>query len=274
MDMKRKCMIISSVLAVAFCVCTACSQKVVAHKVNDEKLTGEYALAHSSLTERELMAMPSASVSTGKENGSMALTKEYLLEHSSITEEDLKGIDLDDFIREFGLTPELLERYDALTFLNIYKRDLDAPVTYDYSYVSANANGQITEDDYDSIKVLTWEYHGNADNTRMAIDIAKGSVYYGLGMYLDEIAETEKVADWKEEDRAFLQNALQESGIASWKNEYIGTNENTTGHFAWGIAFELEDGRCFSYSGYGVLGSGTPESLVPLLKTLKKHFVG
>ena len=218
-------------------------------------------------------ATPTAS-SRSEEMETAMLTKEYLIEHSSITEEDLEDVDFDAFVQKYELTPAMLEEYDVAAFLRMYKKRAAIPPALDYSYIYANADGHISAHEYESIKVLIWEYHEGARNYGMVVDKGNGSVFYDVGLSLSKVRDDERIGDWKEEDGAFLKNALEESGIASWKNEYIGTSENTTGHFAWGIAFELEDGRCFSYTGRGVLGSGTPESIVPLLETLKDHFVG
>ena len=207
-----------------------------------------------------------------QEEKAMKLTKEYLIEHSALTEDDLAGVDIDAFAAYFELTPENLDQYDASALLRMYKESLEEPERIDYTPLFAAASGVLTEEDFADIRVLAWEYHEGTYNAAMVIDRDRGAVYYGVGLFLDRVEESSRLADWKEDDLGFLAEALRESGICSWQNEYRGTSEGTTGHFAWAIAAKLDSGRCVSYSGEGVLNSGTPKSLRPLLEKLEAHF--
>ena len=297
------------VLIILLCACTNGTKYSDQNESQIPQLTKEYLLEHTDLTEKDLENVdlqdfikdqgitpesldkvdliellrrykekqdvhvtPSPNQKNEKKETG-PVTKDYLLEHSSITEEDLIDVDAEDFIALFELTPELLEQYDAADFLSIYKRNKALPETYDYTYIREKAHGKITEEDFDKIRVMTWEHHENMFNTRMVIDIHKGVVYYGDGMFLDDINDEDKVADWSEEDYLLLRNTLLDSGITKWDNEYIGTDEGTTGLFAWEITFEMEDGHCVDYKGRGVLDSGTPDSMFLLLEALKDHFV-
>ena len=207
-----------------------------------------------------------------QESETMELTKEYLIAHSNLTEEDLNGLDFDDFVAFFELTPEMLEKYDAKALLRMYLEELQKAPTTDYTELFTHAAGKLTEQDLDGIRVMIWEYHESDYNAFMVIDLEKGKVYQGLGNSLDAVDESSFAADWKEGDEVFLREVLTASGITAWNNEYIGTSEGTTGHLAWAIGFRLADGRCVSYRGRGVLNSGTPDTMEPLLKTLQEHF--
>ena len=210
---------------------------------------------------------------TGQEEAApMEVTKEYLIEHSTLTEADFEGVDFDDFAAHCGLSLELLEEYAPELLLGLYKAELAAEPTVDYTPLYEAAEGRVGEDELPEVETLLWEYHEGTYNDCMVVDRAKGAVYYDIGYFLDACGESRRVADFGEEDAAFLLETLRESGIASWQNEYEGTSEGTTGHFSWAVCLKLSDGRSFLYRGGGVMDSGTPDTLRPMMKALIERF--
>jgi len=212
------------------------------------------------------------SQTTNQEADSTMVTKEYIIEHSELTEADFEGIDFDDFVSHYKLTPERLEKYDPVLLLALYKETMSREPTADYTVIYAAAEGTIRAEEFDDIAVLIWEYHSGNYNSCMVIDKKAGAVYYGLGNFLAECGESRRVSDFREEDSVFLKELLTESGISEWKTEYEGTSEGTTGSYSWAVGIKLNDDRCFCYSGYGVLNSGTPETLEPMLDAMIEHF--
>ncbi len=154
------------------------------------------------------------------------------------------------------------------------KRSLARPKTTDYTAIYHNAQGTLTDADLSQIAVLIWELHKNTENTCMVVDAQTGAVYFGEGYFLDACSQDHKVADLKDTDMAAIVGHLTDSGITGWKNKYVGTSEGTTGHYAWGIGIRLQDGRCVSYTGSGVLNSGTPAAMRSLLEALAAQFSG
>ena len=215
---------------------------------------------------------PAGTGSREKEDEAMTITKEYILNHTNLTEAELEGLDLEDLVSRFKLTPERLEEYDLEMLIALYKNMLSQPQTTDYTYVYASAEGGIGEQELGSVKVLLFEYHDGNYNECMVVDREAKAVYYGPGLFPDACGESSRVADFREEDAAFLEKALRDSGIASWHSEYKGTSEGTTGSFSWAIGIQLTDGRCFRYSGEGVLDSGTPETMRPMMEALIDRF--
>ncbi len=200
------------------------------------------------------------------------LTKEYVLAHSDLTEADFEGIDFENFVSRYELTPERLKEYDPAMVLALYKDSVNQEIRKDYIYIYEMAKGSIREPEINLIEKMIWEYHSGNYNDCMVIDRKAEAVYYGLGYFLSECGESNRVADFCEEDAAFLERLLRESRIADWKNTYIGTSEGTTGSFSWAVGLQLNDGRCFQYSGEGVLDSGTPNTLRPMMDELIERF--
>ncbi len=201
-----------------------------------------------------------------------ALTKEYVIANSELTEADFEGVDFDAFVAYFELTPERLEEYDPAMLLGLYKQAMAQEPTVDYSALYAEAEGTLSREELEHVVLLVWELHKGNENRCMVIDRETGAVYYGQGCFLDAVGESMRIADFTEEDAAFLTRALEESGITGWENEYKGSSEGTTGLYEWAVGIRLEDGRCVRYSGSGVRDSGSPETVEPLLNALAEHF--
>ncbi len=204
----------------------------------------------------------------------MEITKEYFFSHFDVKEEDFDGIDFNAFVTYFNLTPESLEKYPPKMLIALYREMINTEPTVDYTDIYSYASGLVDEKDLDFVDCLIWEYHSGNYNDCMVIDCSKEAVYYGLGYFLNACGESNRIANFNEEDSAFLGHILEENDIVSWKNEYNGTNIGTTGSFSWAIGIRLSDGRCFCYSGYGVNNSGTPKTLRPMLEALIDHFTG
>lgn len=221
-----------------------------------------------------ISAANQANTDSSVQEEAMELTKESIIAHTDLTEEDFEGVDFDAFVAYFNLTPERLAEYDPVMLLNLYKEAMAQETTRDYTGILEKAGGTLSPEDLDQVSVLIWEYHSGNANSSMVIDRESGAVYYGDGSFLSAVGESKRIADFSEEDAAFLCEALAESGITEWENEYLGSNEGTTGLYEWTIALQLADGRCICYHGSGVRDSGTPKTMEPLLNALVEHFQG
>ena len=58
-----------------------------------------------------------------QKNDNQTITMEYMIRHCELTEADFEGIDFDDFVTRFALTPEALEEFDGASLLSLYKRN-------------------------------------------------------------------------------------------------------------------------------------------------------
>lgn len=207
-----------------------------------------------------------------KDDKAMRLTKEYALEHAALEESDLEGIDFEAFVDYYELTTADLEQYDLKALLKMYRDELALGERTDFTEIYEKAEGTLTETDLDQISQLIWELHDSNYNSCMVLDLDNRAVYYGEGFFLDDCGDEHRVGELSDEDVAFIRQALLDSGICTWNSEYTGTSEGTTGHFAWAIGARLADGRCVSYSGSGVLNSGTPVEMNALLNALVERF--
>ena len=209
-----------------------------------------------------------------REVPSEMVTKEYLIEHCDVTERDFEGVDFEEFVDRYKLTVKKAEEYYIPDLIAMYKRAKAAEPTVDYTEIYRQAEGKLREDDIDAISVLIWSWNSGSDNECMVVNLANSSVYYAPHDYfLDACGESRKVADLSQEDAEFLRNTVRDCGVTQWDNDYIGTNGESTGHMAWGIGIQLEDGRCVDYSGYGIFNSGTPSGVYTLMNDLTARFL-
>ena len=200
------------------------------------------------------------------------LTMEYITSHSELTAADFENVDFDAFVAMYQLTEENVHEYYLPDLIYLYHWEISRGNAVDYTYIYTAADGQLTDTDIDQIDVLLLEYHEGTDNHYLIVDFAAGKAYQSRHEIISSCREQDKTADLLEKDRIFVSEALRDSGITGWENEYIGTNEGTTGSFSWAIGIKLRDGRCVKYHGYGVLDSGTPIEFFSLQESLLEHF--
>ena len=213
-----------------------------------------------------------ASNNLSEETNPMILTKEYMMEHCKLTEEEFSGIDFDDFVSFFNLTPEDLDQFSGASLLSLYRSQRDQYNGTDYSVIYQQAEGKLQQEDIPQIDTVIWEIHSGNRNLSMAADLEQQIVFGCEGYCLDHCCEENRLAELTENDLAFIRDAVSACGIAGWENSYIGTSEGTTGHFAWMIGIRLDSGKCFSYSGSGVLSSNTPASMKAFCSSLWDRF--
>ena len=199
------------------------------------------------------------------------LTMEYIISHSELTAADFENVDFGEFIEMFQLTEKNIHDYYLPDLITLYHREKAWGNTVDYTYIYTAASGQLTEADIDQIDVLLLDYHNGTDNYYLIVDFEAGKAYQSRHEIISSCREEDKTADLLEDDRTFVQEALRDSGITGWKNDYIGTNEGT-GSFSWAIGIKLRDGRCIQYQGDGVRNSGTPIEFFSLQESLLEHF--
>ena len=201
------------------------------------------------------------------------LTMEYILSHSELTAADFENMDFDDFVSRYKLTEESISKYHLPDLIGLYRRAIARRNAVDYTGIYTAASGQLTEADIGQIDVLLLEYHEGTNNHYLIVDFTVAKAYWSRRAIISSCRERDKTADLQENDRTFVEEALRDSGITGWKNDYIGTNEGTTGSFSWAIGIKLQDGRCVKYHGYGARNSGTPTEFFSLRKSLLEHFL-
>ena len=202
----------------------------------------------------------------------MPLTMEYVLAHSELTEADFDGVNFADFVAAYELTEADLENYNIASLLAMYREEQSLEPTEDYTVLYREENAKLSAEDLDHVVTMIWELHDGNRNLGMVVDGEKKAVYYGEGDVLSRCAESLRVADLTAEDLTFVCDTLKNAGAADWQNEYNGTSEGTTGHFAWAIGVRLDDGRTAYWSGSGVLGENAPTGLRDLLRQFTARF--
>ena len=75
---------------------------------------------HDSSAQGQGTDDPNASKPNEQEDA-MELTKDYVIAHSDLTEADFEGIDFEDFVQYFQLTPERLAQYEPAMLLALYR---------------------------------------------------------------------------------------------------------------------------------------------------------
>ena|GEM_PF-1491631 len=242
-------------IAIILATLTACG--------NGNSSSGENTMAGTSSVTQEAVT------------DSQPVTLEYILSHTDLSAEDFSGIDINAFMNRYGLDSGNIDENLNLIpdLIKFYRDELAAEPTIDYSVIYQNSEGTLSEQDLDKLDALAWDYHEGNFNQYMVIDFSSGKVY---SSWDEEVIvacnDSLKVADLTQEDRDWLKDILLQNEVASWKNEYEGTNEDTTGHHSVGFAFRLTDGRCVSYVAYGVINPNMPMQMEVLSDALRDRF--
>jgi len=205
---------------------------------------------------------------------SQPVTLEYIISNSELTAEDFEGVDLNDFLEKNGLNSSNIKDKMRLVprLLQFYKKDLTGEKPRDFSFIFDEADGKLSESDLDKLDIMLLEYHESDFNQYMVIEFSSGNVYMSMKDIISSCYEENKVAVLTQEDRDWLKDILLQNEVASWKNEYEGTNEDTTGHHSVGFAFRLTDGRCVRYVADGVINPNKPRQMEALNNALRDRF--
>ena len=217
---------------------------------------------------------PSKTTEAIKEGKDPKVTKEYMIRHCGLTEEDFEGIDFDDFVIEFNLTPENLEKYDGASRLALYK-ELKAPYT-DYTEIYRQASGKLQEEDIGHISTVIWEVHQSMYNGLMAADFEKMAVYGDTELRLDHCKDSDQISELTEEDLVFIREKVAAAGMTGWENHHTGSDACEAaydGNFDWSIGIRLDNGQCFQYGGSGTEDVGIMEQMTSFCQTLWNRYV-
>jgi len=203
------------------------------------------------------------------------ITIEDVLAVSDLTKEDFAGIDPKDFFDANGLFSHNYEEKLRLipTLLKFYRENMGKLPTVDYSAIYSLAYGTLAEEDLYNIEVIVFEYHEDIENKYVVIDYSENKVFSSRRSEMfEQCSDSYLTSTLTQTDRKWIRKALDESGITSWKNRYIGTSEGTTGHFSIGFHFRLTDGRCVSYSANGVYNPEMPIEMLTLNRDMCERF--
>lgn len=188
------------------------------------------------------------------------------MELCEFTEEEISDVNLDIFIEEYQLTEEEIKKYNMHAVLKKYKDKLNQQESIDenaifYNYLVTNnkAFTKIKESQLDDIKVIALYINSGMEQESVIVDYQKDMIYYGaqcnilsdgaIPTWTEELSDEKKIA---------IQDMWKECNIVSWKRQYTGKEDNSTGTYSWHLYLELENGKIKDYSG-GCQGDVTPE---------------
>lgn len=213
---------------------------------------------------------PVMTTESSKDENRQSITKEYMMEHCGLTEDDFQGVDFDDFVIRYNLTPETLEEFDGASLLALYKEQTAAYT--DYTEIYRQASGKLREEDIDHIAAVIMQTCQGLENEWIVADLEKAVVYGGLG-YEPNYGRGEPVLKLTEDDFAFIRETVQASGITGWENTWTGEGEaEFDNNISWEIGIRLDNGECMKYEGDGIVDN-CPEEPYRLCETLWIRYV-
>lgn len=209
-----------------------------------------------------------------REYETQLITKEYLIEKCELSQYEYENIDLDALIEKYQLTRKSLRQVDMHKFLKNYKKNRDNGYTEDsvfYSYLLTNgwANGKITEEELDQIKVIVLyqSYEGYGVQS-VVVDYEKEKIYYGDQV---DLLYDGAIPTWtrrlREERKEIIHNMWDDCNILAWELEYVNWEEGYKERFVWELYIELENGDIKKYWG-GFQGDYRPDGFEILEDTL------
>ena len=207
-----------------------------------------------------------------EESNAMKITKEYMMQRCQLTEEDFEGIDFDDFVSRFAVTPETLDEFDGASLLSLYKSQMESGLT-DYTAIYRQASGKLQEEDISHITAVIWETNDGMDNNWMAADFEKMALYGGIGNNLNICQNSDLLKELNEDDLRFIRETVSAAGITGWESTYEGNDEMSyDGNYSWAIGLKLDSGACIKYEGSGRPESNAPEGMTKFCQTLWNYY--
>lgn len=187
------------------------------------------------------------------------VTETYLIEQCGVEPSELEGIDVDAFIKEYDIRESNAGKVNLSFLIETYReKKEEEPYAYLLN-VEYEAEG-LQKDALSSVMVAALYITEGTYQETIIMDQRSGAAYWGkaanlLNYFTEDCIKTA----WTEEKETKFQELLMQTEIFTWKMKYEGSSQDTTGSFGWALYLETEDGKCYRYSGQGVMGDNTPE---------------
>ena len=198
-----------------------------------------------SAPETTVPADPTAATAVG--TGPVMATADQVLAAAGLTADDLPGVDIDVFIAEENLTPDLLNQLSA----DVLKEALLAqtvPVTDSCAYLIFDDSNLLPEGeviDMAQVKRIAVVAADDGGNPSLMVDLEVGKAYLDNVFFFDDLASAIIVTDLTDELRAEVSAAVEAANVNSWDRSYIDSTSDPDSDLPvvnWIIVFETTDG--------------------------------
>ncbi len=203
---------------------------------------------------------------------SMKVTMEYVCSEFGMSESDFDGIDFEDFVNEYNLTYEKIQREDVGFLLQCYKEDYGKVKIPDYLYIyNYNENIRLTKENQENIAIVFFANTLELSNDYYIFDFEIGQIIVGSGSesmvsYDDIVGETNNVIKDK------IIELFDKYDVYSWKvpkqrnDDIYGTED---GYTSWSLRIQFNDGTIWGLTGELINGDDAPENFDLFVEELK-----
>lgn len=208
----------------------------------------------------------------------MTISVDYLCKEFGIEESEFDGVDLEEFLAYYELTPDNISDIfdeDLGFLLRMYKKDEAKVKIPNYErYSSENDTVTLTQEKAKNIKILVWKYAHGEEQDYVVIDFENGNVFWGCGT-MQHLTKDDIVGI---ADAALKEDVLalfQEYSIYDWWQpsytqtyaELLKKSEGFSETFNFSIVYE--DETVSNLWGIAVTGEDAPGEIGEFIEKMK-----
>ena len=183
---------------------------------------------------------------------------DFMIEKYGFTADELEGVDLIKFINEYQLKTRDFTADEVRELLVTRgKYYIDDGKSKLYQIFDNQPGGSLSKDA--KITKVAFVYNEGTLEQHLIFDLTNDK------WYLDDATPHDMSKDQKE----LIEGLASKCDIYNWKNNYKGTEADSTGSLYWKLVLELEDGSYCVYSGYTQDGSHLPPNYGEFYQILK-----
>ena len=206
------------------------------------------------------------------EEYSMKVTMEYVCSEFGMSELDFDGIDFEDFVNEYNLTYESIQRENIKVLLRCYKEDYGKIKIPDYrdifKYVGT---ATLTKENQDEISIVFFSRIEGEEHFFYIFDFEIGKIIVGSGSEAN-VCEDDIVGEADGNVKSAVIALFEQYNIYSWRTRKANASTNkdimgTTG--SWSLDIKFEDATIYGIHGNGLTDETAPENLDLFVQDLK-----
>lgn len=206
------------------------------------------------------------------EEYSMKVTMEYVCSEFGIDEAEFEGIDFEDFVNEYNLTYESIQRENIKVLLRCYKEDYGKIKIPDYSYIyNYDKDIRLTKENQKNIAIVFFSNTLELSNDYYIFDFEIEKILVGSG-FESHISENDIVGETNNVIKDKIIELFDKYDVYSWKvpkqrnDDIYGTED---GYTSWSLGIQFNDGTIWGLTGELINGDDAPENLDLFVEDLK-----
>ncbi len=202
---------------------------------------------------------------------SMKVTMDYVCSEFGIDESEFEGVDFEDFVNEYNLTYESIQRENIRVLLRCYKEDYGKPRIPDYRVILNNLeSAELTEENVNSIDIVYFSRIEGEEHNFYIFDFEIGQIIVGSGSE-SMVSYEDIVGEADEQIREEIVTLIENYNVFTWQTKI--KESNNTGIVgtidSWLLNIKFDDETMYGIYGRGLNDEYAPEDLDLFVEDLK-----